>query len=353
MLPMNVAQVQNAVFDEDHRQMFLNTHGWTIDQPVGQDSSIRRYFRVSKNEQTAILMETVPDGSPHATPGHGIGDFIKIAKWLRDVGLSAPEIYEQDTQSGYLLLEDLGDLCFRDAMEQERGRSQADLYAAAKDVLDHIAKQDCPINLPVYYESHVHKRHRRIVDWYVPLVRQQKKQDGVVEEYRAIWAGIENALPPCPQGFIHVDFHAQNLMWLADCDGLKRCGILDFQGAMIGPQLYDIANLLEDARWDIDAGVKAEILSTLTEEQRAWFRILATQFHCRVIGQFIKQAVMDDNDHYLRHIPRLENYIHEAFKDPLLKPIASWFAAQGVTFDQPVSLENLARLKPLIRDDAL
>lgn len=347
---VNVAQLHETIFDEDHRQMFLNTHGWELGAPVGRDSSIRRYFRVTKGKQTAILMETVTDDSPHATPGHSLAGFIMIAGWLDEIGLKVPQIYAQDLDNGYLLLEDLGDQCFRDAVRG--GEDVTKLYEIGAAVLEHMGLQDCPLNLPHYYDSHVHRRHRRVVDWYLPLIRQRQNDQGTLEAYLLAWQEIERYLPPCPQGFVHVDFHAQNLMWLPQEQGLKQCGILDFQGAMIGPQPYDLANLLEDARNDIPDEIKAAALANRDETFRAWYRVLATQFHCRVIGQFIKQAVIDDNPQYLHHISRLERYIREGLKDPVLAPLKTFFDGQSVGFSTPADLQKLETLSALVAADA-
>ena len=347
---LNVVRQTPVNFDETQRDAFLKQHGWEIISTVGQDSSIRRYFRLRKGDQTAILMETVPDGSPHATPGHGVADFITISKWLNSVGANAPDILEADEEQGLLILEDFGGICFKYAAAS--GEEPELLYDIVAQTSEHIAGQHCALELPQYYESHVHKRHRRVIDWYLPLVTGQKNADGLVEEYRAIWQGIEDSLPPCPQGFVHVDYHAENLMWLPDEQGIKRCGILDFQGAMIGPAPYDLANLLEDARTDVPADLKNKILSSKDETFRAWFRVLATQFHCRVIGQFIKMAVVDNNEQYLGHISRLENYLREGLNDPVLAPLKQFFDQQGVEFKN-ADLEKLKSLKPLVSPDAL
>lgn len=333
----------------NHQTMFLDRHGWIKQRQVGQDSSIRRYFRVEKSGQSAILMETVPDGSPHATPGHSLNDFVRINKWLEDIGLKPPQIYEADLDAGYLLLEDFGDICFREAMKLG-GKSKA-MYVLASRVLEHLSNQGCPLDLPAYYESHVHRRHRRVIDWYVPLVRGEKNADGLVEEYRAVWQQIEQSLPPCPQGFLHIDFHAENLMWLPDETGFKRCGILDFQGAMKGPIPYDLANLLEDARSDVPPELRARILSRFDQDLQNWYRVLATQFHCRVIGQFIKQALHDGNTSYLPHIPRLEAYLREGLQHPVLKPLKDFFDDLQVDFSGIGDL-NARETEVFIRPDA-
>ncbi len=342
------ALLQNNYFDDNHRREFLDRHGWEITAAVGQDSSIRRYFRVHKNGHSAILMETLPDDSPYVTLGHFLGDFVRVGQWLAGIGLKTPTIFEQDLERGYLLLEDLGDVCFRDAQDDA---GQRELYTLAADVLKHIADAECPLVLPDYYQSHVHKRHRRVVDWFVPLARGVRNEDGLVEAYKGVWAEIEASLPAPDLGFMYVDFHAQNLMWLPQEKGLKRCGLLDFQGAMIGPQIYDLTNLLEDARRDVDASVKAEIINGLSDESRAWFRVMGTQFHCRVIGQFIKMAVMDDNPQYMPHIPRLQRYIATALSDELLAPLAGFFKELGVDFSASHDI-NIETLRALVREDA-
>ena len=34
--------------------------------------------------------------------------------------------------------------------------------------------------------------------------------------------------------FVHRDYHAQNLLWLPERDGLARVGLIDFQDAVAG-----------------------------------------------------------------------------------------------------------------------
>ena len=54
---------------------------------------------------TAVLMDDPP-------PGHSVGPFVRIARLLRDMGYSAPEILAVDEAQGFALLEDLGDDSF-------------------------------------------------------------------------------------------------------------------------------------------------------------------------------------------------------------------------------------------------
>ena len=69
-------------------------------QIVG-DASARRYFRARDQGRTFVVMDVDP------VCDHKTSEFIEIAMALRENGLSAPEVYESDLTSGFLLLEDL------------------------------------------------------------------------------------------------------------------------------------------------------------------------------------------------------------------------------------------------------
>src|SRR4030042_3353923 len=70
-------------------------------RPGPADASFRRYFRVSSNGATYIVMDAPPDKED-------MRPFIEIARRLHHLGLNVPEVLEQDLAHGYLLLTDLG-----------------------------------------------------------------------------------------------------------------------------------------------------------------------------------------------------------------------------------------------------
>ena len=80
------------------------SHGWAgaARSPLAGDASLRRYERVVQDSRRAVLMD--------APPGReALGPFIRIDRYLRARGYSAPEIYAADEAAGLMLLEDLGD----------------------------------------------------------------------------------------------------------------------------------------------------------------------------------------------------------------------------------------------------
>lgn len=318
---------------------YLSKHGYDIIQTIPQDASTRQYYRVEKNDRTAIF---VSDDPKESRIGHRMIDFIQISNWLRDIGLSAPEIYDADQASGFMLLEDLGKIDFK--TEMKNGHDKRELYNLAHDVFKFWSDKKPPFELPPYEESRIHNLHRDVMNWYVPAVRRHKNPDGLVDEYWKIWEEIENSLPPCPKGFMHIDYHTENLIWMPQRQGLQRCGLLDFQAANWGPLPYDLVNLLEDARSDVPQDIQNEILKPYDEVFRAWYRVLGTQFHCRVIGLFIKLPVMDGKMKYLEHLPRLCNYLQKGLQDPLLKPVKRFFDDLGVDFTAPedMNIQNIS-----------
>ena len=148
-------------------------------------------------------------------------------------------------------------------------------------------------------------------------------------------------------------------MWLPERSGAQQTGLLDFQGAYMGPAPYDLINLLEDARRRVPTAIKQECLKKFTdslphderESFMAWYPVLACQFHGRVIGQAIKLAVRDNKTRLLDLIPILRQHMVDDLKHPVLAPLKSWFSAQNVDFSQNIPIDSI-KTAAFIGDDA-
>lgn len=318
--------------------------------PLAQDWASRRYFRVRSVDRTFVLMEAVPDHIPTATMGHKLSAFIRIATLLHSRGIAVPEIIVKDEQEGYVLLEDFGDVTVNAALEQ--GGDAFALYTAATDILIALRERitlDDLCGFPTYKDSYIRKGMQRIVDWYIPATRKEKNGDDLLPSYLAAWEEVARSMPPPPIGFIHGDFHLQNLMLLKD----GRCGVLDFQDAMAGPVSYDLANLLENIRKDVPRDIYDAMMTRYGGDEafRVWFRVMATQFHCRIIGQVLRLAVVSGKTDLLQYMPRIQNYILQGLKDPVLKPLARWMEEHKVDFRTAEKFDP-AIVKNYIRDDA-
>lgn len=306
--------------------------GWDYVGPIAADGSSRRFTRLSKGSHSAVLMET--DGR---TPGHDLQDFIRIGSWINKIGLKAPAVYEQYDNA--LLVEDFGDISFKKAIGIHAG--EQDLYDLALAVLDVFSSNACPLSLPEFAAGPVKKGHRRLIDWYYPVVKREAPGPETEASYMAAWQKVESCLDDIPHGFLHIDYHCENLMWLPEETGLKCCGILDFQGAMTGPRPYDFVNLLEDMRRDVAPPVKAAFLARQDQNFRDHYIVLAAQFHCRLLGQCIRWAVRDAKPQYLAYIPRLQRYLEAELEAPVLNAVKQWFLEENLDLSAGVTLNDV------------
>lgn len=305
--------------------------------PLARDVSPREYYRVARDNYEYVLMVY---HDVNAATVREINSFLCIGEWLDALNVKVPNVYCHSQECGYILLEDLGSVSFGAALREDKYDALS-LYMLGCDVLKIAANAvSMPKDLPLYENSRIHANRRQLIDYYFPLERGKMSSEDIVAEFLLIWDEIAASLPQCPRGFVHGDFHLENLMLCDREQGVKRCGVIDFQDALNGFLPYDLVNLLEDARVDVPEIIKREVLQHYTSEMSAeekavflsWYRVLGTQFHGRVLGLFIKLSAEQNRDKYLVHINRLQNYMIEGLKDPILHPLKRWFDKQGVDF---------------------
>ncbi len=299
------------------------------------DMSPRKYFRGLKGGRSSVIM-CYPDADEKVRAE--LRTFIKITEFLAGQGVKVPALLALDEALVCAQFEDLGDKSFGDL--RRAGEEMAPYYTLATDVLKAIKDAPCPDFLPAYHEGHIHYKRRQLVQYYLPVAAGRNYTQEQMESYLAAWEEIEKYLPPCPQGFLHVDYHLENLMWCPDEQGIRRCGLIDYQDAVCGPLPYDLLNLLEDARVDVPPELKAAMIERYCDDFdagqkeafRGWYDVLAAQFHSRVTGLFIMQAVENGRDDYLPHMPRMFKYMRSALEKPVMAPLKRWCAQERLDF---------------------
>jgi aminoglycoside/choline kinase family phosphotransferase len=115
--------------------------------------------------------------------------------------------------------------------------------------------------------------------------------------------------------------------------------VLDFQDALIGPAAYDVASLLQDARVDVPETMEVTLLSRYVRARfgadRAFdaagftlvYATLAAQRATKILGIFARLDRRDGKSQYLRHMPRLWNYLQRSLAHPALAPLKAWYVA--------------------------
>jgi len=304
--------------------------------PLGADMGLRRYARLTRdNGDTALFMDMSRAGILEI----GLGAFVTMAQHLSNNGVNAPQIYAHDLKSGLAIIEDFGGSSFGDARKD--GVSDAEIYQKATDVLIQIRESASANSLEIdgYKDTLIYKRLHQFVDYYVPNVIGECDTTALQGEFKAALEQIEQALPPCPMAICHADYHLENIMW---CESKRGgYGLIDFQDAFWGPMPYDLLNLLEDARQTVPAEIKAAMKDHYCEGVNAsereafddWYAYMSMHFHCRVIGLFIKFARENGGTEFLAHIPRLQGYINENLKNPVLAPLKDFMDKHRISFE--------------------
>ena len=320
------------------------------------DASTRIFERLTLDDQTTVLMNAprrpdgppVRDGKPYSAIAHLAEDivpYVALSGGLRDLGLSAPEILHADLDHGLIVMEDLGNdrIVTGDPPAPIEAR-----YAAAIDLLASLHARELPDTLPV--APHLDYQLPRyeldaflieaelLLDWYLagadapatPATRQA---------FVALWReALAPAIAAEPTWVLR-DYHSPNLLWLAARDDIARVGVLDFQDALIGPAAYDVASLLQDARVDVPEAMEMALLGRYVRARRnddrgfdpsgfsLLYATLAAQRATKILGIFARLERRDGKPQYLRHMPRLWNYLGRALAHPALASLRAWYAA--------------------------
>ena len=342
---------------------FLEDAGWgaaTIN-PLPGDASTRRYARITDNGRHAMLMDQPqnaeqPPCPPDATPdqraqlgynavarlaGADCDRFIAAANFLREHGLSAPDVYAADTANGFVLIEDLGDALYADALEH--GVDEHVLYGAAIDALVRLQIQPAPNFLPPdkplypYDETAQLAEVDLMTEWFMPAALGRAAHTDEVSEHRELWRAALRSTRVSSPVFVHRDYHAQNLIWLPDRDGAARVGIIDFQDAVAGARSYDLISLIEDARRDVSpelgtsmterylTAVNADGPNVDPEEYRAQMAVMAAQRNAKIAGIFARLYKRDGKPRYLGYLPRVWGYLNRDLAHPALAQLKAWY----------------------------
>lgn len=303
---------------------FVAHAGWKgaeID-PLPGDASFRRYFRLSRGDETAMLMHAPP---PHEDPA----PFLHVAHWLNAKGMRAPEIFAEDAAQGWVLTEDFGNDRMRDWLDDHPADEQA-AYGAAVDAL--VALHRLPAGPFPAYDMAVYAREAALLtEWYCPAQRLQVNTEG----FAAAW---EETLAPMlarqePGVTVLRDYHAENIMLLDGQPGAPQ-GMIDFQDALVGHPAYDLVSLLQDARRDVSEALEAEMLAHYCagagindEDFLADYARLGAQRNAKIVGIFTRLDRRDGKAKYLAMIPRVWAALERDLAHPALAPVARWFDA--------------------------
>jgi aminoglycoside/choline kinase family phosphotransferase len=331
--------------------------------PASADASFRRYFRATFDGRdcdtllakpadcgsSRLAVPPAPNGSTAPCRGRTLivmdappqqedcCPFLHVAKLFEDAGTHVPHVFAQNLEQGFLLLSDLGNTTYLQALcggvdVQQRGTHRPpacggnanmarELYGAATDALIKIQLASRDNELPPYDEALLLREMRLFPEWYIAKHLNIMLNDAQSAKLETVFSRIIANNLAQPKVYVHRDYHSRNLM-VAE----PNPGILDFQDAVYGPITYDLASLFKDAyiHWE-----EAEIIDWLI---RYWekarkaglpvaddfslfyrdYEWMGVQRHLKVLGIFARLYHRDGKDGYLKDLPLVMAYLRAA-----------------------------------------
>jgi len=303
------------------------------------DASFRSYWRVEDGAASWIVMDAPP-------AQEDVRPWLDIGARLRGAGLHAPEVLAADLDQGFVLMEDLG---IRTYLPELNENSADALYGDALAALLRMHRDVSADELPVFDATRTIPEMELLPEWFLRrhLGRAPDCDDWDVIE--AAFRLIADAADEQPRRFMHRDYHSRNLLIASH----NNPGIIDFQGAMLGPIAYDIASLLRDCYivWPVervDAWVEgyrqslsaAGLVAVDGAHFRRWFDLIGLQRHIKVLGLFCRLNYRDHKPGYLTDLPRVFDYVLSVAR---LYPDLTAFAA---LLEHAVDGRDISRARP-------
>lgn len=271
--------------------------GWSGEQSSA-DGSDRMFFRIRSATGENFIAVVPAEGAVHgmkeaeATYHFGLH--------FHGCGAAVPRIYAFDPESGTVVFEDLGNTLLYDLIRSRGGITPEVLqyYLEAVEKLAHLQTAcrkgfqtgycwDTPrYDLPLMLS-------RESGYFYDALCRNILRLGEPSLELEDNFRKIARRAAEEPADYIlHRDFQCRNLM--INRSGL---GIIDFQGARLGPLAYDLASLLIDPYADLPADCRRKIMHHYLEALRAYIPLdplrfvegyyyLALQRNLQILGAF-------------------------------------------------------------------
>jgi N-acetylmuramate 1-kinase len=294
------------------------------------EASSRSYYRVGSPPKSHVVMVMPPDAakkSDEATQGAAPTElpFVNVHRYLTRLGIRVPRILRYDDPKGLMVLEDLTDQTFEQALTTGKRES---LYTQAVELLASLrarAERTVDTSCLAFTRSFDHALYdwefHHFREWGMEAWSGQKPTSDERGELDAHFARLSTQLAAAPKGFTHRDYQSRNLMVTNG-----ELVVIDFQDALQGPRQYDLVALLRDSYVELDRPFVEAMLHQYIEafaketKERidakpfiAFFDLLTVQRKLKDAGRFEFINRVKGNPGFLPSIPASLRYVKTAF----------------------------------------
>ena len=279
------------------------------------DASDRRYFLIKQENITNVLM--------FDNDRKNLEKFIKISNLLKEL-VSVPKIIVDIKEYGILIIENFDQNKFSETLKKSNKRT---LYKVALDALIHIHKIKIDNELAYYSKKTFFDESNLFFDWYLDI--SKNKAEMLKNEFNSVFSGFLNKVYLLPSVFIHRDYHIDNLFYLKEKERHFKCGWIDYQDALVGPCVYDVVSLAQDARIDVEKRtenflIKYYLDNCVSVDKDLFlfsYNVVAIQRHLKVLGIFKRLEIRDNKKNYIKHIPRVLRLLEFNLKKNKFSPL--------------------------------
>lgn len=293
-------------------------------QALASDASFRRYFRARRGDRSYIAVDA-PPGREDARR------YAQIARRFAELGLNVPEVLALEPDQGFVLLSDLGERLYLQALDEHSVERLYGDALGALIVLQAGVYTDSGF-LPLYDEARLRQELALFVEWYLGRHLGLVLAPDARASLERVFDVLVRVALEQPRVWVHRDYHSRNLIVTAR----NNPGILDFQDAVLGPVTYDLVSLLRDCyiawpRAQVEEWVKGYHDLCLQsgipvcpddEQFLRWFDLMGVQRHLKAAGIFARLHHRDGRPGYTAHLPRTLGYVREVSQRyPELAPL--------------------------------
>ncbi|RQV98893.1 hypothetical protein EH220_02615, partial [bacterium] len=282
-------------------------------RPVGKGGSDRAYFRVAiTGAPSAVLMRY---GRMYEENDH----YVSIAFFLKEIGVTVPQIYGHDPERRLILMDDLGDMdlyALRDASwEVRRTLYEKTLALAAKLHAFPLDRLPVGLRLMPGFDASLYQWERNyFIEECVRNACRIELDPAESEALEKELSGLAERLMETPYVLIHRDLQSQNIM-IREGEPI----LVDFQGLRFGSLFYDLGSLLCDPYVIFPEEGREELLRFyhgISSAGYSWdtfrelFLLASAQRLMQALGAYGFLGLKRGKPHFLAHIrPALDNLI--------------------------------------------
>lgn len=302
-------------------------------EPIPADGSPRHFSRLISAAGDALAVVMVNPPSTPMAERENLA-YLNIGRHLSEKGLCVPEIHGYHLESGWFIMEDLGNRHLQDVV-----LSQTDPLTIYRDVLEQL------VSLQVRGAEDFDLSWCCQTEVYDLIVMRRYESDYFRDAFLRGYLGLndtgselesafvhlaENASKADCRFFLHRDFQSRNILISG-----RKIGFVDWQGGRMGPLAYDLASLLIDPYAGLSEQQRDSLFYTYVQRVRDvnpdWaesvevgYPYLSIQRNLQVLGAFSYLTNTMQKARFETYIPQAVRSLDQQLDrtpDPALAPL--------------------------------